>query len=158
MTVTALLVSHDGARWLPAVLTGLNGQTLPVDRVVAVDTTSRDDSVTLVRDALGEQVVLDVVPGSTSYPAAVRHGLDLAPPAGEDEWIWLLHDDSNPAPTALAELLEAAREHPSVAILGPKLREWPSLRLEWARKQRLRWLRRQIAEAPRIRPWAPIRI
>ena len=54
MTVTALLVSHDGARWLPAVLTGLSGQTLPVDRVVAVDTTSRDDSVTLVRDALGE--------------------------------------------------------------------------------------------------------
>ncbi|WP_416956492.1 glycosyltransferase [Nocardioides sp. T5] len=132
MTVTALLVSHDGARWLPAVLTGLDGQTLPVDRVVAVDTTSRDDSVELVREALGERVVVDVVPGSTSYPAAVRHGLDLAPPApaeaGDDEWIWLLHDDSNPAPTALAELVAAAREHPSVAILGPKLREWPSLR------------------------------
>ncbi|WP_299922083.1 glycosyltransferase family 2 protein [uncultured Nocardioides sp.] len=132
MTVTALLVSHDGARWLPAVLTGLDGQTLPVDRVVAVDTTSRDDSVALVREALGERVVVDVVPGSTSYPAAVRHGLDLAPPApaeaGDDEWIWLLHDDSNPAPTALAELVAAAREHPSVAILGPKLREWPSLR------------------------------
>ncbi|WP_457187414.1 glycosyltransferase [Nocardioides sp. P5_E3] len=128
MTVTALLVSHDGARWLPAVLTGLSGQTLPVDRVVAVDTTSRDDTVTLVRDALGEHVVLDVVPGSTSYPAAVRHGLELAPATGDDEWIWLLHDDSNPAPTALAELLDAAREHPSVAILGPKLREWPSLR------------------------------
>jgi GT2 family glycosyltransferase len=131
VTVTALLVSHDGARWLPAVLTGLSGQTLPVDRVVAVDTTSRDDSVDLLRDALGEQAVVDVVPGSTSYPAAVRHGLDLAPPvdaSGDDEWIWLLHDDSNPAPTALAELLDAAREHPTVAILGPKLREWPSLR------------------------------
>ncbi|HEX5919284.1 MAG TPA: glycosyltransferase family 2 protein [Nocardioides sp.] len=128
MTVTALLVSHDGARWLPAVLTGLSGQTLPVDRVVAVDTTSRDDSVELVRDALGERVLVDVVPGSTSYPAAVRHGLELAPATGDDEWIWLLHDDSNPAPTALAELVDAAREHPSVAILGPKLREWPSLR------------------------------
>ena len=61
MTVTALLVSHDGARWLPAVLTGLDGQTLPVDRVVAVDTTSRDDSVALLRDALGEPAVVDVV-------------------------------------------------------------------------------------------------
>ncbi|MDT0186383.1 glycosyltransferase family 2 protein [Microbacterium sp. ARD31] len=131
MTVTALLVSHDGARWLPAVLAGLTGQTLPVDRVVAVDTTSRDDSVELVRAALGgpsDRVVVDVVPGSTSYPAAVRHGLDLVPTVDDDEWVWLLHDDSNPAPTALAELLAAAREHPGAAILGPKLREWPSLR------------------------------
>ncbi len=128
MTVTALLVSHDGARWLPAVLTGLIGQTHPVDRVVAVDTTSRDDSVDLVRDALGGDVLLDVVPGSTSYPAAVRHGLDQAPALDGDEWVWLLHDDSNPEPDALAELLAAAREHPGAEILGPKLREWPSLR------------------------------
>ena len=133
MTVTALLVSHDGARWLPAVLTGLIGQTHPVDRVVAVDTTSRDDSVDLVRDALGDSfllddVLLDVVPGSTSYPSAVRHALDLAPALDDDEWIWLLHDDSNPDPAALAELLAASGEHPGAEILGPKLREWPSLR------------------------------
>ena len=86
MSVTALLVSHDGARWLPAVLAGLIGQTHPVDRVVAVDTTSRDDSVELVRDAFAgpaaDRLVLDVVHGSTSYPAAVRHGLELAPAAG----------------------------------------------------------------------------
>ena len=136
MSVTALLVSHDGARWLPAVLAGLIGQTLPVDRVLAIDTTSRDDSVTLIRDALAPagldessgRLLLDVVPGSTSYPAAVRHGLDLAPATDDDEWLWLLHDDSNPEPSALAELLAAAEEHPDAAILGPKLREWPSLR------------------------------
>ena len=129
MSVTALLVSHDGARWLPAVLTGLTGQTRPVDRVAVVDTTSRDDSVELVRAALGDSVALDVVPGSTSYPAAVRRGLDMLPAvSAEDEWVWLLHDDSNPATTALAELLAAAQEHPQAAILGPKLREWPSLR------------------------------
>ncbi len=64
MTVTALLVSHDGARWLPAVLAGLTGQTLPVDRVAAVDTTSRDDSVALVRaaKARGLRVTADVTP------------------------------------------------------------------------------------------------
>ncbi len=140
MSVTALLVSHDGARWLPAVLAGLTGQTLPVDRVVVVDTTSRDESVALVRDALDSagldrasgRAVIDIVPGSVNYPAAVRHALDLVPPDsfsdGETEWIWLLHDDSNPDPDALGELLTAAGEHPDAAILGPKLREWPSLR------------------------------
>ena len=75
-----------------------------------------------------DRLVLDVVHGSTSYPAAVRHGLGLAPATGPDEWVWLLHDDSNPEPTALAELLAAAEAHPDAAILGPKLREWPSLR------------------------------
>jgi GT2 family glycosyltransferase len=135
VTVTALLVSHDGARWLPAVLAGLIGQTHPVDRVVALDTTSRDDSVSLVRDTFAaagldapERLVVDVVPGSTSYPAAVRRALELAPVATDDEWVWLLHDDSRPEPTALAELLAAAEAHPDAAILGPKLREWPSLR------------------------------
>jgi GT2 family glycosyltransferase len=137
VSVTALLVSHDGARWLPAVLAGLVGQTHPVDRVLAVDTTSRDDSVALIREALGSagldeasgRLALDVVPGSTSYPAAVRRALELAPAADtDDEWLWLLHDDSNPEPTALAELLSAAAAHPDAAILGPKLREWPSLR------------------------------
>ena len=127
MIVTALLVSHDGARWLPAVLAGLSAQTRAVDRVVAVDTTSRDGSADLLRTALGDDAV-HVRPGSTSYPDAVREGLEQAPTASPDEWVWLLHDDSNPAPEALAELLAAAAADPGAAVLGPKLREWPSLR------------------------------
>lgn len=126
MTVSALVVSHDGARWLPAVLAGLAAQTRPVDHAVLVDTTSRDASADLARAALGDDRV-HVVPGSTSYPAAVAHGLALLPD-DPDGWVWLLHDDSNPAPDALAELLAAAESHPGADILGPKLREWPSLR------------------------------
>ena len=48
VVVTALLVSHDGARWLPAVLDGLADQTRPLDHVVAVDTGSTDESVALL--------------------------------------------------------------------------------------------------------------
>ena len=32
--VVALLVSHDGARWLPAVIDGLRGQTTQVSGVM----------------------------------------------------------------------------------------------------------------------------
>ena len=127
MTVTALLISHDGARWLPAVLAGLGEQTRVVDRVVALDTTSRDGSRELLEAALGAENV-HLLPGSTHYPAAVQHALAQAPAVEGDEWIWLLHDDSNPAPDALAQLLAAAAQHPQAQILGPKLREWPSLR------------------------------
>lgn len=128
MTVTALLVSHNGARWLPAVLEGLTSQTRAPDRILAVDTASTDASVDLLTSALGRQALLEAPP-LTSYPDAVGLGLrELSDGAGEPEWVWLLHDDSRPAPDALERLLETAAANPSFSILGPKLREWPSLR------------------------------
>jgi len=103
-SVVALLVSHDGTRWLPAVIDGLAAQTCPVAGVVCVDTGSKDDSVDLLLDAFDEVATL---PGRTSYPEAVRNGLEQVS-ADQAEWIWLLHDDSNPAPDALERLLAAA--------------------------------------------------
>jgi GT2 family glycosyltransferase len=121
-SVAALIVSHDGARWLPAVIEGLGEQRAPVDAVVAVDTTSRDESTELLREAFGCVVEAH---GSTSFPDAVTLGLEHV---GDCEWVWLLHDDSRPAPGALEALLAAAEANPDADILGPKLREWPSLR------------------------------
>ncbi len=124
MTVTALLVSHGGARWLPAVLEGLAAQTHPPDHCVAVDTGSKDESADLVRAAFGADA-LATAPRGTGFGAAVDLALAKAP---DSDWVWLLHDDANPAPTALAELLAAASADRRADILGPKLREWPSLR------------------------------
>ena len=125
--VTALLVSHNGGRWLPAVLAGLERSTRLPDEVVTVDTGSTDDSVALLERAFGPRVVC--LDARTPYAAAVRAGLEQAPAAEPDEWVWLLHDDASPAPGALAALVEAAEAAPrEVAVLGPKIREWPSLK------------------------------
>ncbi|MER6128328.1 glycosyltransferase [Streptomyces sp. NPDC001795] len=56
--VTAVLVAHDGARWLPDALAGLLGQERPVQNVVAADTGSADDSAPLLTEALGADRVL----------------------------------------------------------------------------------------------------
>ena len=40
--VTAILVSHDGATWLPQTVAALASQSHPIDRIVAVDTGSTD--------------------------------------------------------------------------------------------------------------------
>ncbi|MEV6211951.1 glycosyltransferase [Kitasatospora sp. NPDC051914] len=52
--VTAVIVSHDGARWLPQALAGLLGQDRPVQRILAVDTGSTDASPQLFQDTLGD--------------------------------------------------------------------------------------------------------
>ncbi|WP_459982400.1 glycosyltransferase family 2 protein [Nocardioides sp. AN3] len=123
-SVVLLVVSHDGSRWLPTVIDGIRSQKQAPARVVAIDTGSKDASAQLLRDAFGE---VHVVTSSTSFPEAVALGLEQMrdEPA---EWLWILHDDSTPAPDALEWLLTAAEADPGVDILGPKLREWPSLR------------------------------
>jgi len=128
VSVSVLLVSHNGARWLPAVLAGVEQQTHLPDRLVALDTGSDDESVGILRRAGTWDV--HRVADFASYGEAVRAGLDLIPATSgpEPDWVWLLHDDSSPDPDALERLLVAAGEHPEVAIFGPKLREWPSLR------------------------------
>ncbi|WP_405898059.1 glycosyltransferase [Streptomyces sp. NBC_00727] len=68
--VTAVLVSHDGARWLPDALAGLLGQERPVQNVVAADTGSADDSARLVTEALGADRVLHLA-RRTSFGTAV---------------------------------------------------------------------------------------
>ncbi|MFE2019180.1 glycosyltransferase family 2 protein [Streptomyces sp. NPDC059499] len=68
--VTAVLVSHDGARWLPDVLAGLLGQERPVQNVVAADTGSADDSARLVTEALGGERVLHLA-RRTNFGTAV---------------------------------------------------------------------------------------
>jgi GT2 family glycosyltransferase len=137
--VTAVLVSHDGERWLPTVLESLLSQQRPVQRIIAVDTGSRDRSADLLRGALGSGLVLERK-RSTGYGTAVAYGLKNSEPVGYDEmgyeadapieWVWLLHDDSAPSPDCLGQLLltaeEYSAEHPSdhVAVVGPKVHGW----------------------------------
>ena len=42
--VTAILVAHDGATWLPEVVASLSKQKHEIDQLIAVDTGSKDDS------------------------------------------------------------------------------------------------------------------
>ena len=128
-TVTAVLVSRDGGRWLTAALDAVAAQTHRPDLLLAVDTGSTDGSADLLRERLAPGAVTDAPPDS-GFGDAVTTALAAAPAAGtgHDDWVWLLHDDCAPAPDALEQLLAVAADRPHADVLGPKLREWPSLR------------------------------
>ncbi|WP_078988165.1 glycosyltransferase family 2 protein [Streptomyces sp. XY332] len=68
--VTAVLVAHDGARWLPRTLAGLLGQERPAQSHVAADTGSADESARLLGEAFGEDRVLHLA-RRTGFGAAV---------------------------------------------------------------------------------------
>ncbi|MBT2409668.1 glycosyltransferase [Streptomyces sp. ISL-12] len=86
--VTAVLVSHDGARWLPDALSGLLGQERPVQYAVAADTGSADASAELVTEALGDDRVLHLA-RRTGFGQAVEEAARTAPVLTPDDLPYL---------------------------------------------------------------------
>ena len=123
--VTAIIVSHNGAMWLPEVVASIAKQRREIDQVIAIDTGSDDSSVKLLKSAGINTVVAE---RDTGFGAAINQALAQSKlkraPEGSTEWLWLIHDDCAPAAHALTELLNAVDERPSVAMAGPKLRGW----------------------------------
>jgi GT2 family glycosyltransferase len=128
-TVTALIVAHDGARLLPGLVKALAAQTYQVEQTVGVDTGSRDRSGSVLAELIGQDAVFGMN-RSTGYGEAVSVALRHAtrrrsgstdPNLTRVEWIWLLHDDCEPAPDALEKLLRAASKDRTVVVVGPKV-------------------------------------
>ena len=121
--ISALLVVHDGATWLPEVVASIASQTVPADLILAIDTGSLDSSPKLLKGAKIPTVTLD---RTTSFAEAINYGLSQlpAPVSGVEEWLWILHDDCSLDPRALEELIGAVSERPSIAMVGPKLLGW----------------------------------
>lgn len=123
-TVGAVLVSHNGARWLPKVLASFSNMFHAPTAWQVVDVSSTDGSADLLRDSFGNDRIT-YAPSGTGFGEAVRLGVAELP---ETDWIWLLHDDASVLPGTLSGLLDTATSAPDIAAVGPKIREWPSLR------------------------------
>ena len=121
--VTAVLVSHDGAEWLPEVIASIFSQSRPVDRIVAVDNGSLDGSAKLITNA---GITLIKNDRESGFGDAIELALDSSKPiqSEKEELIWLLHDDCAPTRHALANLIAGLKDEPLVAMVGPKLRGW----------------------------------
>ncbi len=123
-SVVAVVVVNDEPNYFAATIAALKKQSRPVDRIVVVDTSKKDDCAEIATaNGLNE---LHKLPSTYS----LQQSLTYATKHIEDaEWIWLLHDDSAPQPQALAEMLRAIEQSPSVAIAAPKLVDWQNDKL-----------------------------
>src|SRR5690606_34602332 len=135
--VTAVLVAHDGAEWVPAALNGLTGLTHAPDQVVLVDAGSSDETGELFAAAAESHEWRSAPARAGGGADAVRQGLDSLQGGddGRTDWVWLLHDDAVARPDALAQLLTAAVER-QARMATPRLVQ-PATRQDPARVSEL---------------------
>ncbi len=122
--ITAILVSHDGATWLPESIAAISAQTRSVDRMVAVDTGSIDNSVKMLTGAGITVIKTDRDAGFGDAIALALGSAKKLKSEEQEELIWILHDDCAPTRTALQFLIDGLTDKPQVAFVGPKLRGW----------------------------------
>jgi len=122
VTVTAVVVTRGSSPYLAATLAALRSQSRTPDDVVVVDVdtapaTSGHQDLQLG----GARYVAGA--GARTFGDAVESAL-VAVGMPEHGWLWLLHDDSAPAPGALAALSRAVEHSNAVAVAGCKQRRW----------------------------------
>ena len=120
--VRALVVTHGRPEFLAETLASLAAQSRPVDSayVVVAGRALEDEDDIVVPPGFAMEVVR--VKGST-FGKAVDALLGMVDER-EGEWLWLLHDDSAPAPDALEQLLAQAAKRRLAGIVGAAQVRW----------------------------------
>ncbi|MGH3344639.1 MAG: glycosyltransferase [Carbonactinosporaceae bacterium] len=103
--VTAVVVTHNRRELLAESLAAVRAQTRAPDAVIVVDNASGDGTADLVRDRFGWAELVSL-PHNTGGAGGFAAGLTRAL-ARHADLVWLMDDDTVPAPDALAALLEA---------------------------------------------------
>lgn len=128
-SVVAVVISHDEPDYLSVTLDSLKKQTLAVDQILVIDTSTNSNCVEIARSYGVSQI--EQLPASTTLANSVAFAVKniSANFVEQPAWLWLLHDDSAPEASALQNLLQAVEASPSVAQAGPKLVDWNDSRV-----------------------------
>jgi glycosyltransferase involved in cell wall biosynthesis len=121
------VVTHNRSELLLACLEALAAQTHPVEGVIVVDNASTDGTPDALASAgVRRRLPVDYIRLSRNGGGAegFHYGLRAALETDSD-WIWLMDDDCEPAPDALATLLAAPRAGDPAAVLLAPLVETP---------------------------------
>lgn len=115
--ITAVVVSFNRRPLLERVITALESQTLPLDRIVVVDNGSTDGSRDFLRE-LGDRIDLIEAGSNGGGAGGFATGMAWALAAGA-EFLWLMDDDAIPEEDCAERLVEAADRFPSAPYVAP---------------------------------------
>lgn len=126
--VLAIVVTHNGHRWLKDCLVALDDQTHPTMDILVVDDCSNvDDDTPPVEKVAGRFIsksrhrVLRT-PRPLGYGAAINWALSQT--ITDARLLLFVHDDVALDATSVESLVERIRANPSNAVVGPKIVAW----------------------------------
>lgn len=118
LAVAAVVVSRGNAEQLAKTLSDLSLQSYPLEQVVVVETSQSEQCLELAKSFGFATISTESLHQGEAIDSGIRAF------QGTPSWLWILHQDTAPEPSALANLAKAAEISPSVAIIGPKLLDW----------------------------------
>jgi GT2 family glycosyltransferase len=131
----AIVVTFNRRDLLSRCLAGIASQTRKVDRILIVDNASTDGtSEMLVRDGWLKRSDIESItlPNNIGGAGGFAHGVRKAIDS-DAGWIWLMDDDAEPHPSAMAELMKVATDpaniYGSVATHGEEI-SWATTLLD----------------------------
>lgn len=122
--IAAVVLAHDQPDYLSVTLQALANQTLQPDSVLVIDSSTDSESRSIAEGYPAFEIAQ--IDPSSSLKSAIDAAISNLDESVK--WVWLLHDDSAPEKSALAELVVTAEKSPSVALVGPKQLSWQNPR------------------------------
>ncbi|SCB78224.1 glycosyltransferase family 2 protein [Weissella bombi] len=107
MTVSAVVVTYNRLPMLKEVIAALQNSETKVDNIIIVDNNSEADTEKYLT-SLGNQIRYVRLPENIGGAGGFNKGVRYFMEETEDDYVWLMDDDTVPTPSALTELLKAA--------------------------------------------------
>ncbi|HRE46231.1 MAG TPA: glycosyltransferase family 2 protein [Aggregatilineales bacterium] len=113
---SVIIPNWNGGRYLPVCLNALRAQTYPEVEIIVADNASNDGSQALIARDFPE-VRLVQLSENRGFTGACNAGLSAARGA----YLALLNNDTEAAPTWIAEVVAAFERHPDAGLVASKM-------------------------------------
>ncbi|CCF29830.1 glycosyltransferase [Weissella confusa] len=121
MSVSAVVVTYNRLPFLKEVIQALQNSATIVDHIIIVDNNSNQETFDYLT-ALGDQIEYvrldENIGGAGGFNRGVRYFMEHT----NDEFVWLMDDDTVPNVTTLTELLAFAKQTPDFGFLASDVR------------------------------------
>ena len=133
-TVAAVIVTYNRKELLAECILALLNQTHPLNKIFVIDNASTDGTyIMLERKGFlnNSKISYHALPENMGSSGGFAEGIKKAHEEGFD-WIWIMDDDSEPAPNALELLLEYSKEENVAAIANLEVN--PQGKVVWSHR------------------------
>lgn len=121
MKTSAVVVTYNRLAMLQEVIHALQASKTPVDHIIVVDNNSNQDTQDYLT-SLGEQIeyvrLNQNLGGAGGFNRGVRYFMEKT----EDDFVWLMDDDTVPHSYTLTELTKYAEANPKFGFLSSDVR------------------------------------